>query len=62
MAAKVRISEQNTKGKLVFLCIFERKYLLATRKVTNKRAKSKKTLYFLAVSPKKLTFAPENKT
>jgi hypothetical protein len=23
--------------------------------------KTKKTLYFLAVSPKKLTFAPENK-
>ena len=25
--AKIRISEQNTKGKYVFLCIFERKYL-----------------------------------
>jgi hypothetical protein len=35
LAAKLRISEQNTKGKHVFLCVFERKYLLAKRKVTN---------------------------
>jgi len=27
LSAKVRLSEQNAKGKLVFLFIFERKYL-----------------------------------
>ena len=31
-AAKIRISEQRTKGKQLFLCSFERKYLLKTRK------------------------------
>ena len=38
-SAKVRISEQNEKEKLVFLIIFERKYLRAQLKGTNKRAK-----------------------
>ena len=33
--AKIRISEQNTKGKYVFLCIFERNYLHRKVKVMN---------------------------
>ena len=32
-AAKIRISEQRTKGKRVFLCSFEREYLLQRRKI-----------------------------
>ena len=36
LAAKVRISEQRTKGESIFLCFFERKCLLAKRKVQRK--------------------------
>ena len=46
-AAKVRISERNTKGKLVFLFISERKYLrLRSKVLINERKTKEKALFF----------------
>ena len=46
MGAKVRLSEQNTKGKLVFLCILERKYLRRQSKVRLSEQNTKGKLVF----------------
>ena len=45
--AKVRISEQKTKGKPVFLCFFERKCLRACSKVRISEQKTKRNIFFL---------------
>ena len=50
-AAKVQISEQRTKGKRVFLCSFEREYLLAQRKGSANRTKNQIFLDFSEVQP-----------
>ena len=49
LPAKIRISEQRTKGKLVFLCSFERKYLLAERKDSANRTKNQNYLEFFSI-------------
>ncbi len=48
-AAKVRISEQNAKGKLVFLFFFERKYLRHMSKVRISEQNAKGKLVFLFI-------------
>ena len=57
--AKIRISEQNTKGKLVFLCIFERKYLLAKRKDSANRTKNQIYLDFSEMQPLHRPHSPQ---
>jgi len=59
-AAKVRISEQNAKGKLVFLFIFEREYLRPKVRGNAKRAKnqiSQREFVFPSCSAKILAVA-----
>jgi len=46
--AKVRLSEQNAKGKLVFLFVFERKYLIQRYNLAGKA--QKESLFFFSFS------------
>ena len=62
--AKIRIIEQRTKGKIIFLCSFEREYLLRLAKKIAKKYKLPKFsgIKNSPVQPTRVSHVPRNRS